>query len=107
MDPQDIVFPIHVESAVSALLFPLDQKARKGSKGQFSNNYQVPATSNYERNFPPVFLIYVDNTKNSVYVESPHNFNIFFSECTCLWALLVLYMATSCHTIESEGKFMK
>ncbi len=37
-----------------------------------------PATSNYERNFPP--LCCVEKTRISVYVESPHNFNIFFWE---------------------------
>ncbi len=34
-----------------------------------------PTTSKYERNFPP--LVYVENAKISVYVETPHLFNIF------------------------------
>ncbi len=33
-----------------------------------------PATSNNEGNYAPLF--YVENTKISVYVESPHKFNI-------------------------------
>ena len=36
----------------------------------------------HEVSYPP--LSYVENTKISVYVESPHNFNIFFWECTDL-----------------------
>ena len=47
--------------------------------GKLTSKLLGPATSNYERNFPPLF--YVENTKISVYVESPHNFNIFFWEC--------------------------
>ena len=34
-----------------------------------------PTPSKYERNFPP--LVYVDNAKISVYIETPHLFNIF------------------------------
>ena len=46
--------------------------------GKTTSKLPILATSNYERDFPPVF--YVENTKCSVYVESPHYFNIFFSE---------------------------
>ncbi len=36
-------------------------------------------TPKYERNFPP--LVYVENAKISVYVETPHLFNILFWKC--------------------------
>ncbi len=46
-----------------------------------------PATSNYGGNYPPLF--YVENTKISVYVESPPNFNFFFWEFTLALKLSV------------------
>ncbi len=46
--------------------------------GETTSTTSGPATSNHEGNYPPLF--YVENTKISVHVESPHKFNIFFSE---------------------------
>ncbi len=46
--------------------------------GETTSKLSGPATSNYEWNCPPLF--YVENKKISVYVESPHEFNIFFWE---------------------------
>ena len=53
--------------------------------GETTSKLSGPATSNYEVNNPPLF--YVENTKISVYVESPHNFNIFFWECS--WEIVL------------------
>ncbi len=43
--------------------------------GETRSKLSGPATPNYEGNYPPLF--YVENTKISLYVESPHRFNIF------------------------------
>ena len=40
-----------------------------------------PITSKYERNFQP--LVYVENAKFSVYVETLHLLYFFFWECPC------------------------
>ncbi len=53
--------------------------------GETTSKLSGSATSNYEGNYPP--LSYVENTKISLYVESPHKFN-FFSEselCDIKW----------------------
>ena len=44
-----------------------------------TQSIRKPTTSNYERNLP--LLVYVEDAKISVYVETPHLFNIFFWEC--------------------------
>ncbi len=44
--------------------------------GETTSKLSGQAKSHYEVNYPPLF--YVENTKISVYVESPPNFNIFF-----------------------------
>ena len=43
--------------------------------GETTSKLSGPATANYEGDYPPLF--YVENTKISVSVESPHKFNIF------------------------------
>ncbi len=60
--------------------------------GEITSKLSGPANSNNEGNYPTLF--YVENTKISVYVQSPHYFSIFFWECRTLWI-----NPTYCHVI--------